>query len=66
VKDIELTQNEVYFLAYQMMKLWQTNNNKHAKTIYDKAKILVDEVVGELGVEKQFSREYESEWIRSK
>jgi len=64
MKNIELTQNEIYFLAYQMMKLWKTNDNKHAKTIYDKAKILVDEVVSELGIEKQFAREYESEWIR--
>ena len=46
MKNLELTQNEIYFLSYQMMELCQTNDNKHAKTIYDKTKILVDEVVG--------------------
>ena len=64
MKNLELTQNEIYFLAYQMMKLWKINDNKH-KTIYDKAIVLFDDKpFANVISSEEFQREYECEWIR--
>lgn len=64
MKDIKLTDGEVYFLAYQMQKLWEEYNNRYAKSIYDKTKILLDEAVKKINTEDNFKREYECHWIK--
>jgi len=40
MKKLELTLNELYFLACQMGKLNQKRENRYAKSIYDKAIVL--------------------------
>ena len=65
MKDIKLTDNEIYFLAYHMQKLWVENNSRYAKSIYDKAKISFDEAVMRVADTNKdnFRREYESQWV---
>jgi len=66
MKNIELTQNEIYFLAWQMRKLNHKHENKYAKSIYDKAIVLFDDKpFANVISSEDFEREYECEWVRS-
>jgi len=65
MKQLELRTNELYFLAYQMRKLNHEHENRYAKSIYDKAIVLFDEIVfANVMSNEDFEREYESEWIK--
>jgi hypothetical protein len=65
MKDIELTDNEIYFLACQMQKSWMEHNNKYAKSIYDKANVLLDKTIEKINSQEDFKREYECHWIKN-
>jgi len=66
MKNIELTDNEIYFLARHMQSLWIWEENKYAKSIYDKAELLLIEIVAKRNTVSDFKREYELEleWVR--
>ena len=64
MQDIKLTDNEVYFLAYQMQKLCKDHDNRYAKSIYDKAKVLLDKATEKINAIEDFKREYECHWVK--
>jgi len=67
MKQLKLSTNELYFLAWQMRKLNHELNNKYAKSIYDKAIILFDDkIFADVIPSEEFVREYECEWGSSK
>ena len=65
MKQIELSENELYYLARHMISLWTWEENRYAKSIFDKVKVLLDEATTEINT-GEFAREYKCEWGSSK
>jgi len=63
MRQIELTDNEVYYLARLMMSLYENKRNKYAESIYNKTKVHLNEIYDNVNLGIDFAKEYECQWV---
>ena len=64
IVNLELTENEVYFLLINIAKLKSENKfNRYATQIFDKLNEIMIGTYKDYWSEETFAREYECEWI---
>jgi len=63
MRQIELTDNEIYYLARLMMSLYENEGNKYAESIYNKTKVYLDEIYAKVNIEIDFTKEYNCQWV---
>lgn len=63
MKQLELTDNEIYYLFRHMESLWIWEESRYAKSIRDKASVLLNEIIDNQKSQEHFKREYECQWV---